>query len=244
MPWKAVKRKCKTAEGEEGNFAVVKSDTDEEVGCHKTMESAEAHVKALYANAGSEEKGFLTSVFKTVQPKKQIVFAEVYAPGIIDSHGDMMLSDQIEKAAHRFIRAQLTDRVDIMHDNRLIEASVVESFIARENDPDFLPGAWVVGIKVDDSDVWRKIEDGELNGFSFEAFVKKIPATVEIEYDQVVAGETAASDDHSHAFAVEIADDGGIVTGGTSKEAEHTHEISRYVMTEKAKGHSHRFAVH
>lgn len=243
MPWKVIERKCMMADGAEGGFAVVKETDGSEVGCHMTKDSAEAHVKALYAQAGNEEKSFVSTTFKALQADKQIAFGEVYAPGVIDSHGDMMTAEQIEKTAHRFLRLQLTDRVDIMHDNKLVDASVVESFIAREGDPDFVPGSWVVGMKVADLATWERIKRGELNGFSFEAFVKKIPATVEFEYEPVVAGETLEADDHKHAYAIEVSEDGLITAGQTSKDHEHTHSILKYVMTEKSSGHTHRYAV-
>jgi hypothetical protein len=83
--------------------------------------------------------------------EKRLVFGEVYAPNDLDTHGEFMTGEEIEKLAHRFMLKQLTGHVDLMHDqNSNHGTAVVESFIAREGDPDFTPGAWVLGTKVYD----------------------------------------------------------------------------------------------
>ena len=37
---------------------------------------------------------------------KQIVYAEVYAPNVLDTHGDYMTAETIEKMAHDFLKAK------------------------------------------------------------------------------------------------------------------------------------------
>ena len=61
--------------------------------------------------------------------------------------------------------------IDVNHQNDDVSAGVkiVENFIARADDPDFVEGAWVIGVHVLDDDIWNDILSGELNGFSYEA---------------------------------------------------------------------------
>ena len=117
---------------------------------------------------------------KKLDEELQIVYGEVYAPNLPDSQGDFATADEIRKFAHGFLAAGRTKQIDRQHDNRRTGADVVESFIAREGDPDFIFGAWVVGIQLLD-DEWQAVKDGEINGFSFEGFVHVRARKREIE---------------------------------------------------------------
>ena len=102
---------------------------------------------------------------KKADDELQIVYAEVYAPNIPDSQGEFMQPTTIRKMAHSFLAKGFVNQIDTNHDNVTNGSYVVESFIARKNDPDFIEDSWVVGVHVPDSDLWAKIKKGELNGF-------------------------------------------------------------------------------
>lgn len=177
---------------------------------------------------------------------KQIVFGEVYAPNRLDTHGMMMLAEDIETMAHRFLRdVVLTKSIDQMHDNKAVNAYPVESFIARKNDPDgYTEGAWVVGVKIEDPVIWDKVLKGDYNGFSIEVYVTKAAVAAEIMTTPHVFGETEAEADHSHLFFAEINEEGRVIGGMTSKAADgHFHVIKRASATEDAGdvAHSHRY---
>lgn len=182
----------------------------------------------------------LRVTIKKIDNEKQIATGEVYAPLIIDSHGDMMLAEDVEILAHSFMAKSLNSRIDIMHNNRPALAVAVESFIAKGNS-EFNEGAWVVSIKVHDDDLWDDIKTGKLNGYSMEAMVLKVPAIVELEITNQVFGFTEENDGHDHVYYV-LVDDNGRVTGGkTSVDAGHQHEIGSGTATEDAEDHSHRY---
>ena len=106
--------------------------------------------------------------FKKSDAKKQIVYGEVYVPDRRDTDGNFMTAETIEKMAHDFMKNARNSQISKSHDGNTNKGCVVESFIARENDPDFIAGSWVVGVHVPDAAVWKSIESGELTGFSIE----------------------------------------------------------------------------
>lgn len=106
-----------------------------------------------------------------VNAKKRIVYGVVYVPMKADSHDSYMTAKTIEDMAHRWmIQSRMMDE---QHDFVLGAGAPVESFIVREGDKDFvddqgvaLVGAWVLGTKVEDERVWKKILSGEILTYS------------------------------------------------------------------------------
>lgn len=184
-----------------------------------------------------------TVVFKTVTEARRLVYAELYAPDIPDSDKEFMRASEIENMAHSFMRSMKLDAIDSQHDNVLVSGCcVVESFIARKGDPDFIEGAWVVGMHIDNDEMWEKIVKGEINGFSMEAMVVKVPQEVEVDIPPVLSGMTQKSEGHTHDFLVAYSPDGDFMGGKTNTIDGHCHAIVRGTITEEANGHSHRFS--
>jgi hypothetical protein len=135
-----------------------------------------------------------------------------------------------------------------MHDGKTYEAFVVESFVARDGDPDFIPGAWVAGVHVKDEELWGRIRNGELNGFSLEGLALRHdePSVINVDVPEVVICSTLKSDTVSHVHQVKLFFDdiGNIVSGETSFDDGHRHTIVRGTVTEKAGSpeHQHKFS--
>lgn len=172
----------------------------------------------------------------------QIVYGEVYAPNVPDAHGEFMTPVEVRKMAHEFMRKRILDRIDTNHDNEVNGSTVVESFIAREDDTIYLPESWVIGMHVPDAEMWAAIKSGEINGFSIEALVQMKQKVVEIEIPDVIEGRTAKTEDHDHRFEVRFDDEGNFIGGATSVENGHHHEIRRGTVTEAHDGHTHRYS--
>jgi hypothetical protein len=180
---------------------------------------------------------------KIASEELHIVWGEVYIPDIPDSDGDFMDEVTVRNMAYQFMRDKKLASIDIEHNNVLVNgATVVESFVARENDPDFIPGSWVVGMYVPDDVIWDKIKKREINGFSIEALVKRSPVEVEIELPPVISGVTKQEQNHSHKFYVSYDSEGNFLGGRTDDFNGHYHDIKRGTITEKAEGHNHLFA--
>ena len=180
---------------------------------------------------------------KKIDEDKQIVFGEVYAPTLIpDSDGDIMSTESIELMAHTFMKSYGQGSIDVNHDNNIVPATVVETFIARKDDPVFIEGAWVVGVHIEDSDIWQGVKEGDLNGFSMEGFAKGTEREIEIEIPEYVTGKTVKEEGHAHKFTVKFDEDGGFLGGKTNVVDGHSHDISSGTITGDADGHNHKFS--
>lgn len=187
-----------------------------------------------------------TSVFKTVKEAERLVYAEVYAPDRPDSDGEYMDAEGIKKMSFDFMKRMKLNSIDTAHKNELVPgACIVESFIARKGDPDFIEGAWVVGMHVDNDEMWDKIEKGEINGFSMEAMVRMEPMDIELELPPVLQGKTMKSDGdspHQHTFFVAYDESGRFLGGRTDIQSGHYHTIKRGSVTEESDNHTHKFS--
>lgn len=187
--------------------------------------------------------GVLQFEIQKVDETRRLVFGVVYQPNKMDAYGWFMEPDEVEKMAHRFMKLNLSTVIDTNHDNVPNGSYPVQSFIAREGDPDYESGSWVLGVKIVDNTLWQAIVDGELNAYSMEIMVKKTPATVRYEVVPTQVGITEQSDDHEHYFIVEIDDNGRVIKGRTSVSAGHSHDIEVNSVTQETSGHSHRYII-
>jgi hypothetical protein len=186
-----------------------------------------------------------TAIFKSANEDERLVFAEVYAPMRPDTDGEYMDAEGIRKMAYQFMQDMGLDQVDSQHDNNLVDGCVVvESFIARKGDPTFIEGSWVVGMHVNNAEMWDKIKKGEINGFSIEAMVHKDTKNVEIDMPNTLAGSTlpSSTDKHVHSFSVAYDPAGNFIGGTTDTVDGHFHIIKRGTITETSNGHNHRFS--
>jgi len=191
----------------------------------------------------------------------QLVWAEVYVPGLPDAHGDSMSIAGVRKMAHKFLASQLTQSVDVQHDNDITrDLEIVESFIAREDDPEFIPNSWVVCCHVADPGIWLDIKEGRLNGFSIQAnvFMQEREIEFEVPADGQVSGRVSETESeagilHTHGFTVRIGPNGELLGGQTTVDADHWHSISGGTLTEgpvvagsdgpaPTSGHTHRYS--
>lgn len=186
--------------------------------------------------------------FKNIQSDRQIVYGQVYVPNILDTHGEMMLPEAVEQMGHRFMATLKNDQIDLMHNNRVVKATVIESWIQREESDMYTVGAWVIGLKIDDSQLWTDIKSGKYNGFSVDTWITKVDATVEVTFLPQVFGFTQKTDGHEHAFFIQVDEFGNIEKGWTSVEKDgdgnlHSHSIIYGTATELTNMHGHRFEL-
>lgn len=179
---------------------------------------------------------------KKTDGELQIVFGEVLAPGLVDAQGDCMSAEEIRKTAYRFLQKGRQAAVDTDHDRSENGSHIVESFIARDGDPTFIPGAWVIGVRVPDPALWARIKQGELNGFSFEGVGLRAATTVQLDIPGSVSGLSQEAAGHCHRFVVSFDEAGRFVGGETDEVEGHRHGILKGTMTEGAAGHFHRYS--
>ncbi|MCD6386022.1 hypothetical protein J7M23_09640 [Candidatus Sumerlaeota bacterium] len=109
--------------------------------------------------------------------EEQMVYGIVYSPDVIDADGDFASVETIKEAAYEFMKAGVTRNVDKGHNYSPEPAYVAESWIVKEGDSLFpnKTGAWAVGIKIEDEDLWREIKRGELAGLSLAGVAEVEP---------------------------------------------------------------------
>ena len=188
----------------------------------------------------------LTTInIKKADGDKQLIYGEVYTPRRLDTDIEYMTEESIEEAAHSFLRKSMMGNVDKEHDLAKTGAVVVESFIARHGDPDFIVGSWVVGVWCPD-DVWEQVKKGEINGFSLYGTAEKVERIVEVELpdDGVIIGKTADNAGHTHQFKIQFDTDGKFLGGVTDEVDGHSHRILKGTATEAAgvDEHTHRYS--
>ena len=186
-------------------------------------------------------------VMKTADAVHKVVFGEVYTPEHVDTYDETITKEDIQAAAWGFISSGRYLKIDVQHDNNLYGAVVVESYIARGNDPDFTEGSWVLGVKLTD-ELWDKMQAGEINGYSLEAKVQKFTKKVLVEVATSIAGITEKSESgilppHEHAYTI-LNDEGGkIIRGHTDVALGHMHVIRMGTATESELDHNHRYST-
>lgn len=178
---------------------------------------------------------------------EQVVLAELLVPNVPNSWGDIYTPEAIKEFCYKF--SEHGFGLDVDHDQIDVTGKgyiVVESFIARSGDPDFIEGSWVIGVKILDDGIWERVLDGTLNGFSFEASCFMDPITIIYENEaRVVLGTTEPDplDGHTHTFTVVIGPLNVVLSGGTGITDNHSHSITGASVTGTAAGHTHRYQV-
>lgn len=174
---------------------------------------------------------------------ERIVMAEVLIPEVPNVFNDYWTKENIRHAAYTFAKSGYG--IDVEHDNVDVTGKVyvVESFIARSGDPDFIEGSWVVAMYVADDAIWQDILDGKINGYSYEALVSFLSATLQVVDDGVRQGVTEPDvfDGHTHVFMVMVDITNRPIDGGTSETNGHSHTISTHTITDESVGHVHRY---
>jgi hypothetical protein len=122
-----------------------------------------------------------------VDNEKRIVIGPSMVPNLKiirkDKNGDpyyvFFSEDTIRMIAEKYMRNMYLQNNDINHNGKAAkDVYVIESWIKEdENDKsvkygfgDLPIGTWFVSMKINNDDVWNKVKQGELNGFSVSGF--------------------------------------------------------------------------
>jgi len=184
---------------------------------------------------------------KELTQHEQIVYGVVAYTKRLATDGLYISQEALKYMSQQFLIDYAKGRagIDIFHDNEKINAYLYESFMTNDNPPKGLPAnAWIAGVYVENQNAWKKVVSGEINAFSAEflAFIDE----VEVEYETpiVLTGTTekAFEGEHVHNYIVIIdPNNGQIVSGSTTEDNGHKHEINGFSHVDKADNHTHRF---
>lgn len=124
--------------------------------------------KADDGNADFQSYGNILEAVKKADDQ-HFVTGIVYEPMVEDSQGNFMTEDEITKAAYWY--AENAGNVDIQHSFEPINgAKVVESYVTKCDEEiggqPVKKGSWIMTMKINDNDLFDKIQKGEITGFS------------------------------------------------------------------------------
>ena len=92
-------------------------------------------------------------------------------------------TDTIKMIADKYMKNKYTDNNDMMHDGEAVpDVFVVESWIKESNNDkstdygfEKLPvGTWFVSMKINNPDIWSKVKEHQLNGFSVSGYFEEV----------------------------------------------------------------------
>jgi hypothetical protein len=122
--------------------------------------------RKLDVERAAVKKEYIVPILKADE-ERRIVFGIVLEPDTVDSQGDVIAADEIEKAAHKFL---VKSRVVGNRHNEPAKAEVVESYVAPDEfemgGQKVKKGSWVLGVHVSDDALWQDIKNNEITGFS------------------------------------------------------------------------------
>lgn len=141
-----------------------------------------------YVDKGANQKKFFLTksaaaptfqkevrIVTKAEDEHQLVYGVVYEPDVEDAHGDSMAAEEIEKAAHKFLKD--FRNIDTQHDFEAGAGELVESYIAPvEMDIDgeiITKGSWVIVTKATE-EIWEQIKKGEFTGYSMAGTAEAI----------------------------------------------------------------------
>jgi hypothetical protein len=93
--------------------------------------------------------------------------------------------ETIKMIASKYMKNKYTDNNDMMHDGEAVaDVYVVESWIKESNNDkstdygfkDLPIGTWFVSMKINNPEIWSKVKDHELNGFSVSGYFEEVSA--------------------------------------------------------------------
>ncbi len=147
--------------------------------------------------------------FGKTDPEKKIITGAALIPDKLIYRFDMLRGefevffskDTIEKISQIFLKDHKQNSVTVQHENAVNNIYVFESWIIEDpkNDKanalgfEELPaGTWMISMKVDNDDIWDQIKDGDIKGFSIEAYVSSVLTELNVEPEKIITPEEEA----------------------------------------------------
>ena len=129
-------------------------------------------------------KGFtmveLDEIVKQAGKPELEVLAELREAGLdsCPGGGAEVFHEEVRQAAHRFMEE--FGGLGLMHQLRVNDhVKVLESYVAptafQVGDVTIAKGTWLLAVRVLSDDLWRRVKDGELTGFSIGGSARRVP---------------------------------------------------------------------
>lgn len=161
-------------------FAFLSKEEEAELLKGRAQAQLKQTVKENVGISGDMFKFENEIVLRKANWDKKLVYGVVYEPDTVDTHGDWATAEEIEKAAHNFMRNVRASGKWTNKDHKAGEegelsgVEIVESFIApvafmyEGTDAVVKKGSWVIVSKVLNPDLQKAIESGDTAAYSME----------------------------------------------------------------------------
>lgn len=141
---------------------------------------------AIIKRAGEAPPFEKSAPILKVDEEKRIVTGVVYEPDTPDTHDEFMTAQEIEKAAHQFLKDYRN--IDKQHDFTSGQGEVVESWIAKSDttvgEQQIREGTWLMSVHVPDDEIWSEIKKGNITGFSMGGVGERVKQVTKSESEQ------------------------------------------------------------
>lgn len=150
------------------------------------------YVKPAAGRAGVEpidmpKQGYYKAAFRFASEDKQILVGPAMVPDIniprLDDDGDTYYvkfsAETIKEIAMKWMKEARNGEINTDHEENEAGAYIFESWIVETEDDkantlygyNVPKGTWMLSVKVDDKETWRRVKAGELRGFSIEGIL-------------------------------------------------------------------------
>jgi len=151
----------------------------------KVREVARAIMETVLGkNSKAEETNFtVASNITKVDEDKRLVTGwasviEEDGEAVVDKQGDMITEDELVKAAHNFISEHRAAKS--MHEGerigQVVESMVFTNELQKQLGVDMGKVGWLITMKIDDDETWKRVKSGEFKGFSIGGKAKRVQA--------------------------------------------------------------------
>ena len=143
----------------------------------------EFELVAKHAPEDSDPFATTSQLLKGLDPNdERYVLGIVLEPEVVDAQGDIYSAEEIRAAAHRFMEE--FGGLGLMHRLRVNDqVKVLESFLAPTDfqlgDVQVRRGTWLLAVRVLSDELWTKVAEGELTGFSIGGSARRVPEAVQ-----------------------------------------------------------------
>jgi len=116
-------------------------------------------------------KTYNAEIVKT-DNEKCLIYGVVLEPDTIDSQGDKVSAEEIERAAHKFLKESRV--IYSEHERKQPNVYVVESYITpsliKFDGHEAKAGSWILVTYCGDDNIWQQVKKGEFTGYSIRGY--------------------------------------------------------------------------
>lgn len=112
--------------------------------------------------------------FQKFDDAERLIIGPLLIPETFDKQDDIVTPIEVRRGAHRFLTRMIGGdaKLGVMHSKFPDGLELVESYVVPTGntidvgDETYSEGTWLVVVRILDDEIWRRVQEGELTGFS------------------------------------------------------------------------------